>query len=162
MPSHFGYRSKTRQKFRKAFGTRGAPNTTRYLTTFKRGDFVDIYADSSIHKGMPHKYYHGRSGVVFNVAKNAIGVEMTKIVRGKQLRKRIHVRIEHVRKSRCNEAFLQRVKENDAAKHAAKEEGKKVVTKRMPLLPKPGKIVSVKSADAVTTLQVQPYRGFRL
>ena len=162
MPSHFGLRSKTRQKFRKAFGTRGVPNMTRYLTTFKKGDYVDVYADSSIHKGMPHKFYHGRTGIVFNVTKNAVGVEMNKLVRGQELKKRIHVRIEHVRKSRCNEAFLRRVKENDAAKHAAKEAGLKVVTKRVPLAPKPGKIVSVQSENDVTLLQVQPYRGFRL
>jgi large subunit ribosomal protein L21e len=162
MPHHFGLRSKTRQKFSKAFGTRGVPSVSRYLTIFKKGDYVDVYADASIHKGMPHKYYHGRTGIVFNVTQNSVGVEMTKIVRGRQLRKRIHVRIEHVRKSRCNEAFLNRVKENDKAKQEAKAAGSKIVTKRIPVGPKPGKIVSVKSEDAVNLLQVQPYRGFRL
>jgi hypothetical protein len=29
-----------------------------------------------IHKGMPHKTYHGRTGIVFNVAKKAVGVEV--------------------------------------------------------------------------------------
>jgi large subunit ribosomal protein L21e len=161
MPHHYGLRSKTRQKFRKAFGTKGMPSVSRYLATFKKGDYVDVYADAAIHKGMPHKYYHGRTGIVFNVTKNAVGVEMTKVVRGRQLRKRIHVRVEHVRKSRCNEAFLKRVQENDAAKHAAKVQGVKLVTKRIPVGPKPGKIVSVQDA-AVTTITVQPYRGFRL
>ena len=162
MPHHFGLRSKTRQKFSKAFGTKGMPNVSRYLATFKKGDYVDIYADAAVHKGMPHKYYHGRTGIVFNVNKVAIGVEMNKLVRGRIMRKRIHVRIEHVRKSRCNEAFLNRVKENDAAKHAAKAEGKKLVTKREPIGPKPGKIVRMESEESVSTLQVQPYRGFRL
>ena len=161
MPHHFGLRSKTRQKFRKAFGTKGMPNVSRYLATFKKGDYVDIYADAAVHKGMPHKYYHGRTGIVFNVGVNGIGVEMNKLVRGRVLRKRIHVRVEHVRKSRCNEAFLNRVKENDAAKHEAKIQGKKLVTKREPIGPKPGKIVSLKNEESVTLLQVQPYRGFR-
>ncbi|CAK9045166.1 unnamed protein product [Durusdinium trenchii] len=53
---------------------------------------------------MPYSFYHGRTGIVFNVNRNALGVEITKIVGNRQLRKRIHVRIEHVRKSRCNEA----------------------------------------------------------
>jgi len=32
---------------------------TTYLKTYKVGDIVDIKADAAIHKGMPHKFYHG-------------------------------------------------------------------------------------------------------
>jgi large subunit ribosomal protein L21e len=39
------------------------------------------------------------------------------------IRKRIHVRIEHVTPSRCREEFLKRQAANDAIKHAAKERG---------------------------------------
>lgn len=39
------------------------------------------------------------------------------------LRKRIHVRIEHVHPSRCREEFLIRQKKNDQIKHEAKERG---------------------------------------
>ena len=39
-------------------------------------------------KGMPYGFYHGRTGVVFNVNRNAIGVEVTKVVGIRQLRKR--------------------------------------------------------------------------
>ena len=39
------------------------------------------------------------------------------------LRKRIHVRIEHVAPSRCREEFLIRQKKNDQIKHEAKERG---------------------------------------
>ena len=35
------------------------------------------------------------------------------------IRKRIHVRTEHVVPSRCREAFVKRCKANDAAKHEA-------------------------------------------
>lgn len=41
-------------------------------------------------------------------------------VNGRYIKKRIHVRIEHVTPSRCHEEFLRRCKENDAARHAAK------------------------------------------
>eukprot|EP00913_Durusdinium_trenchii_P009893 g9285.t1 len=92
------------------------PGLARYLVNFKRGDYVDIVVDPSVQKGMPYSFYHGRTGIVFNVNRNALGVEITKIVGNRQLRKRIHVRIEHVRKSRCNEAFKHRVKENDLKK----------------------------------------------
>lgn len=57
---------------------------------------------------MPYRYYHGRSGIIFNVNKRAVGVEVTKVVGNRVLRKRIHLRIEHVRRSRCNENFLSR------------------------------------------------------
>jgi hypothetical protein len=46
----------------------------RYLTTFKLGDYVDLRGDGAIHKGMPHKFYHGRTGIVWNVTPRAVGV----------------------------------------------------------------------------------------
>merc|ERR1712050_613162 len=127
--------------------TKGMPGASRYLTQFKRGDYVDIVVDSSIQKGMPYSFYHGRSGVVFNVNRNAIGVEMTKVVGNRQLRKRIHVRCEHVRKSRCNESFLKRVKENDQKKRDAKLEGKTAICKRQPEGSKEMKIVKATEED---------------
>ena len=39
------------------------------------------------------------------------------------IRKRIHVRVEHVAPSRCREEFLARCKANDALKHEAREKG---------------------------------------
>merc|ERR1712187_907960 len=101
---------------------------------------VDIVVDASVQKGMPYSFYHGRSGVVFNVNRNAVGVEVNKIVGNCQLRKRLHIRIEHLRKSRCNEAFLKRVKENDEKKRDAKLLGKAISCKRQPEGPKPMKI----------------------
>ena len=80
MPHSFGYRAATRTLFKKAFKTNGRCPTTTYLRTFKRGDYVDIKVDSSIHKGMPFKHYHGRTGVVFNVTKRAVGVRVNKKV----------------------------------------------------------------------------------
>merc|ERR1712004_654922 len=78
---------------------KGMPGVSRYLPVFRRGDYVDIVVDASIQKGMPYGFYHGRTGVVFNVNRNAIGVEVTKVVGNRQLRKRLHVRLEHLRKS---------------------------------------------------------------
>ena len=81
------------------------------------------YAAAAARQGMPHKVYHGRTGVVWNVTKRAVGVEVNKQVNGRIINKRIHVRIEHVAPSRCKEEFLRRRKENDAAKHEAKQKG---------------------------------------
>jgi len=83
---------------------------TNYLTTYKVGDYVDIKVDGSAHKGMPFKFYHGRTGRVFNVNPRAIGVELLKRVGTRYMNKRINVRLEHIKKSRCNEAHLERVK----------------------------------------------------
>ena len=80
MPHAFGYRAHTRTLFKKKFGTRGNPHSACYLRTFKRGDYVDIKVDSSVHKGMPFKFYQGRTGVVFNVNKRALGVTVNKQV----------------------------------------------------------------------------------
>merc|ERR1719213_1580409 len=108
------------------------PNVSTYLVTFKRGDYVDVKVNPSVHKGMPHSFFHGRTGVVFNVNKNAVGVELTKIVGNRQLRKRMHINILHVRKSRCQEEFKQRVKENDAKRREAAAKGEKLCLKRQP------------------------------
>merc|ERR1712232_1320486 len=50
--------------------------------------------------------------------------------------KRIHVRIEHIRKSKCQVEIKTRVKANEAAKKKAKETGQKVNLKRIPAQPK--------------------------
>ena len=141
MPHSFGTRARTRDKYSKAYKTKGAPGMSRFLTPYKRGDYVDIKVDASQQKGMPYNYYHGRTGVVFNVNKSAVGVECTKVVGNRQLRKRMHIRVEHVRRSRCNEDFLSRVKKNDVLKHEANLAGKKLKCKREPVGPKKGKMV---------------------
>jgi large subunit ribosomal protein L21e len=82
---------------------------------------VDVKADAAIHKGMPHKYYHGKTGKVWNISKRAVGVEINKRVRGRIIKKRIHVRVEHVRKSASRQAFLDRVKQNSQIRKDAKE-----------------------------------------
>ncbi len=43
---------------------------------------------------------------------------------GRYLKKRIHVRVEHVVPSRCREEFLNRRKANDLAKQEAKAKGR--------------------------------------
>lgn len=40
-----------------------------------------LKANGAIHKGMPHKCYHGKTGRVFNVTKRAVGVVVNKQIR---------------------------------------------------------------------------------
>ena len=136
MPHAHGYRARTRHLFSKSFRHHGPVHLSKILEVYKKGDFVDIIADGSIHKGMPHKFYHGKTGRVFDVNQHAIGVVVNKQVRGRIVPKRLHVRIEHVRRSECREAFKRRVRENDAKKQAAKLIGQKVYTKRINVQPR--------------------------
>ena len=80
MPAGHGLRSRTRDLFARPFRKKGYIPLTTYLRSFKIGDHVDIKVNGAIHKGMPHKFYHGRTGQVWNVTKRAIGVEINKQV----------------------------------------------------------------------------------
>jgi large subunit ribosomal protein L21e len=123
----------------------------------KVGDYVDIFADPSIHKGMPHKFYHGRTGIVFNVTKSAIGVRVNKFVNGRIIEKRIHVRIEHVRKSKCQSEIIRRKRENEVAKENARKTGVQVVVKRSATMPKEAYYLAAAGGEELTTIQPLPF-----
>ena len=59
--------------------------------------------NSAQQKGLPYKFYHGKTGVVFNITKSAVGVLMQKIVGNRYMEKRLHVRVEHIRHSGCRD-----------------------------------------------------------
>jgi large subunit ribosomal protein L21e len=59
-----GYRSRTRSLLRKHPRERGKIGLSRILRPYQSGDKVTIILDPSVHKGMPHRRYHGRIGVV--------------------------------------------------------------------------------------------------
>ncbi|KAG5459856.1 MAG: ribosomal protein L21e-domain-containing protein [Olpidium bornovanus] len=123
MPHSFGLRARTRHMFAQKFRQHGPVKLSTYLKTYKVGDIVDIKANASIQKGMPHKFYHGRTGVVYNVTKSAVGVIVNKRVGNRYIEKRVNIRIEHIRHSKCRDDFLRRVKENAAARKEAKAKG---------------------------------------
>ncbi|GFR42248.1 hypothetical protein Agub_g3142 [Astrephomene gubernaculifera] len=139
MPGGQGLRARTRHMFARGFRQKGFIPLSTYLRTYKLGDFVDIKVNGAIHKGMPHKWYQGKTGVVWNVTKRAIGVEVNKRVGHRIMKKRIHVRVEHIQPSRCREEFLTRRAANDQAKAAAKAKGEEAPkTKRVPQGPRGG------------------------
>ena len=133
MPHAYGYRARTRNFFRKAFVKHGTVKLSTYMTRYKINDFVDVVGNGSIHKGMPHKFYHGRTGRVFNVNPNSIGVIINKKVRNRIIPKRIHVRVEHLRRSTCQENFKERIKQVELNKRTNKSV--KASHKRQPLAP---------------------------
>ena len=126
----YGQRRRTRHKFQKGFKNKGAIHISKTLTTYRIGDIVDVVVDGSIHKGMPYKYYHGRTGRVFNVNPRSVGVIVNKQVRNRIIPKRLHIRIEHLRLSTCRKEFLTRIQENDKKKEEANKKGQRISTKR--------------------------------
>ena len=136
MTHSYGYKRRTRHKFRKGFKQHGAIHISKTLTAYKVGDIVDIVVDGAIHKGMPYKYYHGRTGRVFNVNARSIGVIVNKQVRQRIIPKRIHVRIEHIKMSTSRTGFLNRIKENDKLKTEANKKKQRISTKRVVAQPR--------------------------
>ena len=61
-----GYRSGTRRLFKKEPRERGKMKLSKLLYEYQPGTQVLVKIDSSVHKGMPHRRYHGRVGTVIN------------------------------------------------------------------------------------------------
>ncbi|KAF0298709.1 60S ribosomal protein L21 [Amphibalanus amphitrite] len=144
-----GYRRGTRYMFAKPFRKHGVEHLSTYMKVYRVGDIVDIKGNGAIHKGMPHKCYHGKTGRVYNVTPHAVGVIVNKKVRGRYIEKRINLRIEHVKHSKCREDFLNRVKNNAKLRAEAKVNKTSVSLKRLPKPPREAHVV--KTAD--TTIQ---------
>ncbi|KAK5636145.1 hypothetical protein RRF57_011857 [Xylaria bambusicola] len=147
-----GLRAGTRYAFSRNFREKGFIRMSTYLQQYKVGDIVDIRANGAVQKGMPHKVYHGKTGVVYNVTKSAVGVIIYKRVGNRYLEKRVNLRIEHVVHSRSREDFLKRVKSNAAAKKEAKAKGISVQVKRQPAMPREARTVSLKDNHPETVV----------
>uniref|UniRef100_A0A7S1KPN9 60S ribosomal protein L21 n=1 Tax=Percolomonas cosmopolitus TaxID=63605 RepID=A0A7S1KPN9_9EUKA len=147
MTVSFGYRQGTRDKFAKRYKTRGNGSLTPYLVNYKLGDYVDIRMDGAHQKGMAHKHFHGKTGVVWNVTPRAVGIEVNKPVRNSIFRKRIYVRVEHVRPSRCREEFLER---KEKFTNALRKNPEAKPIKRQPAQPRKGKQVKVSNTNIQT------------
>ncbi|KNE55833.1 hypothetical protein AMAG_01701 [Allomyces macrogynus ATCC 38327] len=158
MPHSFGYRARTRHMFSKNFRQHGPEHLSTYMKTYHVGDIVDIKANAAIHKGMPHKFYHGRTGIVYNVTKSAVGVIVNKRVGNRFMEKRVNLRIEHIKHSKCRDDFLKRVKANAEAKRAAKESGVKVQLKRQPAQPRAATLVKT-AKTSIETISAIPYEA---
>ncbi len=59
-----GYRSRTRALLSKKPRQRGKIGLSRLLQNYQLGSRVRVRIDPSVHKGMPHKRFHGKIGTV--------------------------------------------------------------------------------------------------
>lgn len=71
-----GYRSRTRGLMSKRVRQKGLSSPSKVLTDYEEGQRVDIVIDPGFHKGMPHKRYHGRTGVVTGLRGRAVVVDV--------------------------------------------------------------------------------------
>ena len=154
MPHSFGNRARTRDTYSKK--KRGMGSATQQLTVYKQGQYVDIRVDPCYLKGMPYRYYHGRTGKIFHVVNRAVGVLINKRVRHRIMVKRIYVRTEHIRPSKCRTAFVERVKRNQMLAEEAKKTGTFVQLKRQPKGPQAGYLVELEPGQKVKGLKIRP------
>ncbi|MGD8505063.1 MAG: 50S ribosomal protein L21e [Candidatus Bathyarchaeota archaeon] len=87
-----GYRAKTRALLRRKPRERGKTGLSKVLHKYTSGEKVVVKLDPSIHKGMPHRRYHGRIGVIAKMKGRAYVVDVTQGDATKQ----IIVRPEHL------------------------------------------------------------------
>ncbi|CAG9945537.1 unnamed protein product [Clonostachys rosea f. rosea IK726] len=156
MGHSYGKRAGTRYAFSRDFRKKGMIQLSTYLRQYRVGDIVDIKVNGAVQKGMPYKVYHGKTGVVYNVAKSAVGVIIYKKVWGRYIEKRINVRIEHISASGSRDDFLKRVKENAQKKKDARAQGITVEVKRQPAQPRGARTVSL-TDNPPETLTPLPY-----
>ena len=150
MGHSYGKRAGTRYAFSRNFRQKGMIALNTYLRQYRVGDIVDIRTNGAVQKGMPYKVYHGKTGVIYNVTKSAVGIIIYKKVKHRYIEKRINVRIEHIFPSRSREDFLRRVKQNAEAKKQARADGTTVQVKRQPALPREARTVSLTDAPPET------------
>lgn len=64
MPDSKGLRYKSRSLLTRPKRSRQGPNPEIYLQDFKPGEKVVIRLNPSVHKGAPHRRYHGKIGEI--------------------------------------------------------------------------------------------------
>ena len=91
-----GFRARTRSLMSKKVRTRGISPPGRLLVDYEVGQRVDIVIDPSFHKGMPHKRYHGKTGIVTGLRGRAVIVD----VKLGKMTKTLIIRPEHLKPSK--------------------------------------------------------------
>lgn len=145
-----GFRRKTRTLLRKGYKSRGMPGLARTLLVFKKGEFVDCVIDSSVHKGMPHKTFHGRTGKIVVVHETSLSVLFYVREGNRLVEKVVTMRPEHLRKSKCNLWQKERSAKIEEERKVAAEEGKNyVVEKISPKGPRPSFYLNLKEVEPI-------------
>lgn len=94
MARSHGERKNTRKKLSKRKRERGLSPISRAIQRFAAGERVHIRIDPSVHKGMPHQRFHGKTGMVIGERGRAFIVEVSD--GNRQHKKELFVRAEHL------------------------------------------------------------------
>ncbi len=89
-----GTRQGTRKILRKKPSERGLIPVNRALQEFEKGEVVKIKIEPSVHKGQPHRRFHGRTGEIKGKQGDAFVVK----VKDGGIVKKVITRSEHLRK----------------------------------------------------------------
>jgi len=87
-----GYRRKTRYLLKRKPRERGKTGLSKLLREYEADEKVVVKLDPSVHKGMPHRRYHGRIGVIAEKRGKSYVVNVSQ---GNAI-KEIIVRAEHI------------------------------------------------------------------
>ncbi|PSN84422.1 50S ribosomal protein L21e [Candidatus Marsarchaeota G2 archaeon ECH_B_SAG-F08] len=72
-----GLRNRSRKLLTKRVREKGMPSVARMLKTFSIGEKVVIKIEPSVHKGMPHRRFQGKVGIVKEKRGRAYVVEVS-------------------------------------------------------------------------------------
>ncbi|MEI6104604.1 MAG: 50S ribosomal protein L21e [Methanothrix sp.] len=70
-------RKKSRDKLSRTVRARGISPVVRAIQEFETGAMVHVIIDPSIHKGMPHPRFHGKTGEVVGKRGRAFVLKVT-------------------------------------------------------------------------------------
>jgi len=70
-------RKKSRDKLSRTVRARGKSSVVRAIQEFQTGAMVHVIIDPSIHKGMPHPRFHGKTGEVIGTRGRAFVLKVT-------------------------------------------------------------------------------------
>ena len=87
-----GFRRKTRSLLTKEPRERGKTGLTKILHEYMDGEKVVVKIDPSVHKGMPHRRFQGKIGVIVQKKGRSYAVNVTQ----GEAEKEIIVRPEHL------------------------------------------------------------------
>ncbi len=77
MAHHHGMRKKSRDKLSRTVRAKGKSSVVRAIQEFDMGTMVHVIIDPSIHKGMPHPRFHGKTGEVVGTRGRAFVLKVT-------------------------------------------------------------------------------------
>ncbi|MDD2835546.1 MAG: 50S ribosomal protein L21e [Methanothrix sp.] len=70
-------RKKSRGKLSRTVRAKGKSSVVRAIQEFETGAMVHVIIDPSIHKGMPHPRFHGKTGEVVGTRGRAFVLKVT-------------------------------------------------------------------------------------